>query len=181
MVQITDLEVVDEILGVLAQLTIEDGFTSALQQKQLVKGLKDVNAGLVDGAYYGSARVDNVTHCPHDNGSCSGIKTCMYLSSFSTLLNDVCSTQHWYTTLHCKSARLSLASHPQQLSCRSVTAATRDLACIHNLHKKCILADLLKRSGSGELKVDFTLESRSIEAKQNMAIQFAARQHRSQT
>ena len=71
-----DLEVVDEVLGVLAQLAIEDGLTPPLQQQQLIKGLKDVDAGLVDGAHNGPASVDDVAHCTHHDGGSPGIQPC---------------------------------------------------------------------------------------------------------
>ena len=71
-----DLEVLDKILGIFAQLAIEDGFTTSLQQQQLIKGLKDVDAGLVDGAHDRPACVDNVAHSTHHNGSSSGIQAC---------------------------------------------------------------------------------------------------------
>ena len=74
----TDLEVLNEVLRVFAQLAIEDGLPSPLQQQQLIKGLKDINAGLVDGAHYGSACVDNVAHCPHHNSSCTRIQPCTW-------------------------------------------------------------------------------------------------------
>ena len=74
----SDLEVVNEVAGVVSQLAIEDGLPSPLQQQQLIKGFKDVNAGLVDGAHYGSPRVHNVTHSPHDNGSGPGVQTYMH-------------------------------------------------------------------------------------------------------
>ena len=67
-------EVVNESAGVFAQLAIEDALPTPLQQQQLIKGLKDVNAGLVDGAHDGPACVDNVTHSPHDNGCCPGVQ-----------------------------------------------------------------------------------------------------------
>ena len=73
------LEVVNEVAGVVSQLTIEDGLPSPLQQQQLIKGLEDVNAGLVDGAHYGSPRIHNVAHCAHHNGSCPGVQTCIRL------------------------------------------------------------------------------------------------------
>ena len=69
------LEVVNEMVGEVTQLAIENGFSSSLQQQQLVKGLKDVNAGLVDGAHYGAACVHNVAYCAHHNGSRSSIQT----------------------------------------------------------------------------------------------------------
>lgn len=72
----TDLEVLNEIFGVFAQLTIEDGLPSPLQQQQLIKGLEDVNTGLVDGAHNGAPCVDNIPHCSHHNSSCSRIQTC---------------------------------------------------------------------------------------------------------
>ena len=71
-----DLEVLDKILGIFAQLTIEDGFTTSLQQQQLIKGLKDVNTGLVNSAHNCPACVDNVAHGTHHNGSSSGIQAC---------------------------------------------------------------------------------------------------------
>ena len=71
-----DLEVLDKILGIFAQLAIEDGFTTSLQQQQLIKGLKDVNAGLVDGAHNRPACVDDVAHSTHHKGSSSGIPAC---------------------------------------------------------------------------------------------------------
>ncbi len=71
-----DLEVLDKILGIFAQLAIEDGFTASLQQQQLIKGFKDVDAGLVDGAHNGPACVDDVAHSAHHNGSSSGIQAC---------------------------------------------------------------------------------------------------------
>ena len=76
----TDLEVLNEILGVFAQLAIEDGLPSPLQQQQLIKGLKDVNAGLVDGADYGASCVDNVAHCSHHNGSRPCVQSCKHYS-----------------------------------------------------------------------------------------------------
>lgn len=71
-----DLIVCYQVLGVCAQLTVEDGFATTLQQQQLIKGLKDVNGWLVDGTHNGTACVDNVTHCPHHNGSCSCVQSC---------------------------------------------------------------------------------------------------------
>ena len=47
-----------------------------LHEQQVIKGLKDVNARLVNGAHHSAARVDGVAHTPHDNGCCSGIKPC---------------------------------------------------------------------------------------------------------
>ena len=54
--------------------TCIDGLASTLEQQQLIKGLKDVYGGLVDGAHNGPACVDNVTHRPHNNSRCSGIQ-----------------------------------------------------------------------------------------------------------
>ena len=76
-----DLKVVNEVAGVVSQLAIENGFASPLQQQQLIKGLKDVNAGLVDGTHNGPSRVDNVTHSPHDNCSGSGVQTYVHQAS----------------------------------------------------------------------------------------------------
>ena len=69
-------EVFDKVSGVVTQLAIEDQLAASFQKQQLVKSLKDVNAGLVDGAHNGPASVHNVAHGPHDDGSCSCIKTC---------------------------------------------------------------------------------------------------------
>ena len=66
------LEVVSEMFGEVTQLAIGNGFSSPLQQQQLVKGLKDVNAGLMDGAHYGP--VYSVAYCAHHDGSCSNIQ-----------------------------------------------------------------------------------------------------------
>ena len=52
-----------------------DGLPAPLQQQQLIEGLKDVDAGLVDGADNGAARVNNVAHCPHHYSSCPSIQT----------------------------------------------------------------------------------------------------------
>ena len=57
-------------------LTCIDGLAASLQQQQLVKGLEDVNGGLVDGTHYGPASVNNVAHCPHHNGSRPCIQPC---------------------------------------------------------------------------------------------------------
>ena len=57
------------------QHTCIDGLASTLKQQQLIKGLKDVDGGLVDGAHDGPACVDNVTHRPHHNSRCSGIQS----------------------------------------------------------------------------------------------------------
>ncbi len=73
-------EILDEMLGLVAQLSIEDELPASLQQQQLIKGLKDVDAGLVDGAHNCPACVDNVTHRPHHNSCCSRIQAC--ISSF---------------------------------------------------------------------------------------------------
>ncbi len=70
-------EVVNEAARVFAQLPIEDALSSPLQQQQLIKGLKDVNAGLVNGTHNRPARVDNVAHRPHDNSCSSSIQTCI--------------------------------------------------------------------------------------------------------
>ena len=70
-------EVVNEAAGVFAQLPIEDTLASPLQQQQLIKGLKDVNAGLVNGTHDCPARVDNVAHRPHHNSRSSSIQTCI--------------------------------------------------------------------------------------------------------
>ena len=67
-------KVVNESPRIFAELTIENALPSPLQQQQLIKGLKDVNAGLVDGAHNGPAGVDNVAHSPHDDGGCPGIQ-----------------------------------------------------------------------------------------------------------
>ena len=69
------LEVLNEVVRVDSQLAIEDRLPSTLQQQQLIKRLKDVDAGLVNGAHNGSASVHNVAHSTHDNGCCSGIQT----------------------------------------------------------------------------------------------------------
>ena len=73
-------EVLDEMLGLVAQLSVEDELPAPLQQQQLIKGLKDVDAGLVDGAHYCPACVDNVAHCAHHNGCCSRIQSCISLN-----------------------------------------------------------------------------------------------------
>ena len=70
------LEVLNEVPGILPQLPIENRFTTSLQQQQLIKRLEDVDAGLVNGADNSSACVDNVAHCPHDDGSSPRIQTC---------------------------------------------------------------------------------------------------------
>lgn len=36
--------------------------------------LKDIYGGLVDGAHHCTARIDRVTHCPHDDSSSSGVQ-----------------------------------------------------------------------------------------------------------
>ena len=74
-----DQEILDEMLGLVTQLPVEDELPAPLQQQQLIKGLKDVDAGLVDGAHNGPARVDNVAHCAHHNGCCSRIQACISL------------------------------------------------------------------------------------------------------
>jgi len=72
-------EIFDEMLGLVTQLSVEDEFPAPLQQQQLIKGIKDVDAGLVDGTHNCPACVDNVTHCAHHNGCCSRIQTCISL------------------------------------------------------------------------------------------------------
>ena len=62
---------------------------SRLHQQQVIKGLKDVNAGLVDGAHHSAPSVHSVTHTPHDNGCCSGIQACSCSISFRILLERV--------------------------------------------------------------------------------------------
>ena len=57
--------------------TCVDGLASSLEQQQLVKGLKDVDGRLVDGAHNGAASVDNIAHSPHHNGSCPCIQPCI--------------------------------------------------------------------------------------------------------
>ena len=69
-------EVVDESAGVVAQLSVEDALASPLEQQKLIKGLKNVDGRLVDGAHNGSAGVDDVAHSSHHNGRCSGIQPC---------------------------------------------------------------------------------------------------------
>ncbi len=70
-------EVVNEAARVFAQLPIENALSSPLQQQQLIKGLEDVNAGLVDGTHNCPACVDNVAHRPHHNSCSSSIKACI--------------------------------------------------------------------------------------------------------
>ena len=82
----TDLKVLNEILGVLAQLAIKDGLPSPLQQQQLIKGLENVNAGLVNGAHNGAPCVDYVTHCSHHNGSRPCIQTCKQPEPLSAMM-----------------------------------------------------------------------------------------------
>ena len=61
--------------GTIARrLTCVDSLAATLEQQQLIKGLEDVDGGLVDGAHNGPACVDDVAHCPHDNGCCSCIQ-----------------------------------------------------------------------------------------------------------
>ena len=67
----------------VSQLTIEDGLPSPLQQQQLIKGLKDVDAGLVDGAHNGPARVDYVAYSAHDYSSSPRVQACMHTPSQS--------------------------------------------------------------------------------------------------
>ena len=50
--------------------------TTRLHEQQVIKGFKDVDAGLVDGAHHCAACVHSVTHTPHDNGSRPGIQPC---------------------------------------------------------------------------------------------------------
>ena len=78
-------EVFDKLLGLVAQLSIEDELPAPLQQQQLIKGLKDVDAGLVDGAHNGPACVDDVTHCSHDNGCSSSIQSYMHKGPLVTV------------------------------------------------------------------------------------------------
>ena len=69
------------------ELTCVDGLSAPLEQQQLIKGLKDVNGRLVDGADYGAACVDDVAHSSHDNGCCSCIQPCTHsMQSLQQLL-----------------------------------------------------------------------------------------------
>ena len=76
-------EVLDKVLGFVPQLAIEDELASPFQQQQLIKSLKDVNAGLVNSAHNGSASVDNTAHCSHYNGCCSRIQTYICMHAYS--------------------------------------------------------------------------------------------------
>ncbi len=67
------------MLGLVAQLSVEDELPAPLQQQQLIKRLKDVDARLVDGAHNCPACVDDVTHCSHYNGCCSRVQACISL------------------------------------------------------------------------------------------------------
>ena len=78
------LKVGNELGGLLAEAAMVGDIPSRLHQQQVVKGLKDVNAGLVDGTYHSAPSVHSVTHTPHDNGCCSGIQACNCSISFRT-------------------------------------------------------------------------------------------------
>jgi hypothetical protein len=45
-----------------------------LEEEELVKGLEDVDGGLVDGADDGAACVDDITHGAHHNGGGTSIQ-----------------------------------------------------------------------------------------------------------
>lgn len=60
----------------MGEVTCVDGLAASLQQQQLVKGLKDVDGGLVNGTHNSAACVDNVAHSPHHNGCCPCIQPC---------------------------------------------------------------------------------------------------------
>jgi hypothetical protein len=49
---------------------------SHLKQQQLVKGLKDVDAGLVDGHHHGVAASCHSLDCLHHNGGSTSIQAC---------------------------------------------------------------------------------------------------------
>jgi len=78
------LEVGNELGGLLAQAAMVGDIPPRLHQQQVIKRLKDVNAGLVDGAHHSAPSVHSVTHTPHDNGCCSGIQACSCVISFGT-------------------------------------------------------------------------------------------------
>ena len=88
----THLKVGNELGGLLAEAAMVGDISSRLHQQQVVKGLKDVNAGLVDCAHHSTPGVDGVTHTPHDNGCCSGVQSYeqhAIASSASELLDRV--------------------------------------------------------------------------------------------
>ena len=78
------LEVGNELGGLLAQAAMVGDVPPRLHQQQVIKGLKNVDAGLVDGAHHGAPGVHSVTHAPHDNGCCSGIQACSCTNGFET-------------------------------------------------------------------------------------------------
>ena len=78
------LKVGNELARVLAKGAMVGDVATRLHEQQVIKGLKDVNTRLVDGAHHSAACVDSVAHTPHDNGCCSGIKSCTFAAIAAT-------------------------------------------------------------------------------------------------
>ena len=73
------LKVGNELAGVFAKGAMVGDIATGLHEQQVIKGFKDVDAGLVNGAHHSAACVYSVTHTPHDNGCCPGIQSCTVL------------------------------------------------------------------------------------------------------
>ena len=69
------LEVRYQVDALLAQLSKVRDPASPLEQQEVVEGLKDLNAGLVDGHQHGTVGVADVSHGAHDDGSGAGVQT----------------------------------------------------------------------------------------------------------
>lgn len=126
-----------------SQLAIEDGLPSTLQQQQLIKRLKDVDGGLVNGAHNGSACVDNVAYSTHDDGCCSGIQTCRVMRAVSG--------PHCGTGLNGKAQHMcpALASIfcMEMLNCNSPcqllqSDASADMRFMHQHNVCCVVSDV---------------------------------------
>ena len=72
------LKVCNQLAGLLAQGAMVGDIPSRLHQQQVIKGLEDVDAGLVDGAHHCASSVHCVTHSTHDNGSSPCIQPCTH-------------------------------------------------------------------------------------------------------
>jgi hypothetical protein len=69
------LEVVDQILGVMAERAVEDDATAGLEEEELVEVLKEDGGGLMDGAKDSLACVGELTEETNDVEGCAGVET----------------------------------------------------------------------------------------------------------